>query len=554
MKKITEIALSASLLASSFSPCFQAMAATPKSNFKKVTSHIDSNGEYFKYAKIDSLQTELDKGVAQIEKMLLADRSMNADQKELATEGIKLTKSFIQDSGLLDLDAIGMSSIRKEGYYHNKSILHSKKSEGSVFKMLGGQAHDLTSQKFLPKNTVLAASGELKLIELWNALVKVTKMAENPQIKQAPQMVSGALGALKIDLPLLLKEQTGELGFYLTANAEKQLTMPGRGPKLVLPQLDATIFLARKGKTLDKMIFKNLPKNLKTETVDGFTITTLPALPNPMQTQAAIATSDNYFFLSTNVERLKESIANLKSGKGLTSTEKFKKLSADVPVTGNSYLYLDPSISQTLVKLALTVVPKAQSEQAKLIADKIPENIFFYGVNQVTPNGFKSTNNSILRQDAFGGSVLVPVAVTGVLAAMVMPALAKSRAKAKQTQGRNTMKQMGLNIASSLADQAAQDVVRLPELNAKAGGVFEDIFVDANSAIDPFYGKRYVYSGEIVDGVKIEAGAIFKPSMGRHDVNLIIVEGASKWGGPKYAPYTPYSLRGDFSVGDKASK
>ena len=444
MKKFAQASIAAALLASSMSSCKDnakskenakpSALEQPQTHFEKVTSHLDHEGDFFEYTKINDQNANVN-GIAElVEKIILLEKNIRDKDKQAVLDGVKVAKTLMQESGVLEFDAIGMSAVKKDGYYHNKSIMHTKSTNGTLFKVLGGKSHDLTSQQFLPQNTVFAVSGDLKLVELWNTLEKVSQTSTNPQIKMIPDMLKKEMAKGKIDLTKLLNEQTGEIGVFFTADSKKQITMPGRGPKVILPQLDATLFIARKGQILDDLISKGLPKNLKTEQVDGFTITTLPALPNPMQTQAAIATSKDYIFISSNIERLKESILNVKLNKGLTSTEKFKKLSKDIPTQGNSYIYLDPQTAKTFLDVVSKAVPAKDRDAVEYYTNQIPNNFFYYGVSQVTADGLMNTNNFTMRQDVVQGSMLMTAGATGVIAAMIVPALSKARAKAMRNK------------------------------------------------------------------------------------------------------------------------
>ena len=130
------------------------------------------------------------------------------------------------------------------------------------------------------------------------------------------------------------------------------------------------------------------------------------------------------------------------------------------------------------------------------------------------------------------------VAVFGILAAMLMPALAKSRAKAMQVQSKNNLKQIGINIHFNLTDQLDKDVATLPPLHLALDGI---------SSTDRFFNKEYQYSGEIVDGVKVEAGAPYTQAMQSEDVKIITIKDAEN-SGIQYAPIEVYSLRGNWTV------
>ena len=171
------------------------------------------------------------------------------------------------------------------------------------------------------------------------------------------------------------------------------------------------------------------------------------------------------------------------------------------------------------------------------------------GLNKINNNANRLSGKGIAISGIVTSSISVLlIPIIGILAAMVMPALAKSRAKGLQAQGKNNLKQIGLNITASMYDRANQKGgLTLPPLTSSGGGVFEDGIPDT----DPFFHQKYVYSGEVINGVKIEAGAPFTAEMQNEDVKLIIIEGtdeAYETNTPRYAPMKAYSLRGDMSV------
>ena len=136
--------------------------------------------------------------------------------------------------------------------------------------------------------------------------------------------------------------------------------------------------------------------------------------------------------------------------------------------------------------------------------------------------------------------LLVVIAIIGILAAMVMPALAKSRAKAKQVQCKNNLKNIGLNVAAYLTDQAG--TVGAPILDAVAGeGFLGDI-----SSTSPFFTSNsygYYSTNSFSEGGNFgSASAIAASDFGEIDG---VTFGTA---GIKYAPSFSYALKADMSV------
>ena len=166
--------------------------------------------------------------------------------------------------------------------------------------------------------------------------------------------------------------------------------------------------------------------------------------------------------------------------------------------------------------------------------------------------------------------LLVVVAIIGILAAMIMPALAKSQAKSKQASDRNNLKQAGANLTAYFGDQASKASQKFPNVDtvntAAANNLAttvgtvtaENCMLEGLAGTSPFYGATgfYGYETTAATGATVGAitgGVVSEPQhlTGENDLFWVSTASAAQTAGTiKYLPLEYYTLRGDLSVGD----
>ena len=442
-----------------------------------MTSQLDQGGDYFNYSRFD-VKTTTEKFVDWIQGFSDINNTSTEAEKAQVREALSLIQILMKDAGAYDIHAVGQSSINKGDYYLNKSLLYASSTEGSLFKFLGSESHSLTALNYLPKQTVFAVSGDLNLGVLWQQVLKIASKSTDPKVKMGIAMAPGALLNEGVDLNRLLESLDNEIGLFVCANESKMTDYPVDGKMVKLPKLDATMFVKTKTSYLKELLNGKLPLDqFPKETVGAYTVY---EIPSPMPVIApAIAISDEYVFVSADKGRLLESLNNFKDKKGLVSTETFQKLSDGVPSKGNSFAYLAPGAVEMFYKPIIAEMTQKEQQGVDVLTGLFGDDLYFYGVNQVRKDGLMSINHFNFRQDALGGGSSSMIATTGILAAMIMPALEKAKTKAKMATSRNNLKEAGVNIIAHLGDQAAAEKPLMP---SKAV-MFEDLELVANDYI-----------------------------------------------------------------------
>jgi hypothetical protein len=165
-------------------------------------------------------------------------------------------------------------------------------------------------------------------------------------------------------------------------------------------------------------------------------------LPVAIELRPTVAMADGFMFIASNDSLIREALA-VKSGKtsGLKSTDEFKKLSADVPMQGNSFSFVSQRFGKTFVQLQSQIMSMqaaggggAQMDWLKkLMNPDLAAHSF--GVSANTDEGWVSVGNG--NQNPATAMMLVPVAAVAVGAGVALPALAQARTRAASIRNSN---------------------------------------------------------------------------------------------------------------------
>jgi len=163
------------------------------------------------------------------------------------------------------------------------------------------------------------------------------------------------------------------------------------------------------------------------------------------------------YLIFTSTKELAKEVIDTQSGKstGLAGTADFQKVTDGLELKGNHLFYLSPlvrALGLKLVEDALAKEREFQNPQARAGMMKFIGIFADYLSHQVLlvkrlPNGLlmdnRTTGRGLLMS---GGGGTSTVATVGVLASMLLPALAKAKAKANVIKSVNHAKQLGIGL------------------------------------------------------------------------------------------------------------
>lgn len=389
-----------------------------------------------------------------------------------AMEGLKIWNDLSSKLGSDDVDGTGFSIIKEGERYLADAFFHMKRGHENslLWKIIGGSASKLESLELLPESTILSGTFRLDLTELWKFLKTDLKemVPEGDNLKaqieafiQLAEQRAMALGAPIEDFAASLST---EMTLFLTMDKNTEMYLPG-APKL--PGMSLSIVMKKKSDLIQNLVLGFSQMMQPQKSVKGdFELLTMPG-PLPTGTQAGFAYNKDWMVLTSDVSDIQK-ILDAKSGKSLINSEKFAAYKA-MNKDANNAFYLSSEVYDE-VKKNLKAMPGDMKSAAASIDYMIfqgnrPE--FFY-LGYKKPNGFKAEFNSTFNLPQ--GQMLSSVAVIGVLAAMILPALSKARMKAKMAHSKSNLKRLGQYVAmfftGGLNDKFPEDLAKLNIDNA----------------------------------------------------------------------------------------
>ncbi len=350
-------------------------AAAAKATFDGVNKHLDLGGQLYAYLNVkgdfDSLAGKVQELYQEVLKMSEGNAPIppNLDIPKL-----------LQEIGLHNVDALGMSSIKHEKGYRNRAFVAVNGERTGILKLTGGPARPFQIGAFAPATADLAFEAEIDLGGLKEALQGIGNQLEAVMgVNLIEPNLDQPLGEFPMTVREVVDGLKGTAMAYAIINDTQRLQLPD---DITFPAIDFVISHDRGRPFFDafgKVLAENAPPEaIQRETVDG--VSRIIISPPP---QAAMGFFKPVLQVTEGSDQLlfasrAEALTTLTEGDRLASDATFQKYQAKLPKEGNGFSYT----SEDLYKLIESVLEIVEREEPQL-AD-VQREIFdaFYGAPQ----------------------------------------------------------------------------------------------------------------------------------------------------------------------------
>ncbi len=456
-------------------------AAAQPTAFKEVTAKLDVGGCLYGYLSTDQWLGGLSAKVGEIREFVLGLPELKGEERANVEHGFKLAESLIAHSGLESVAGVGLSGIAVEkGLYRTRFVVQRKADapRGYFGEWFGTKPHALGALDWLPADTVWAMFGDLDLKAIWTAAETEARAAGlDPAVAGMGQISAGVEQATGRSLADQLGSMGGEVGVALVLDPNTKFKLPLPGGEQEFPEPSLAIGFKVKDDQLfdwiDKALAEN-PQSTHGEAPGARWRTLAVPTPLPFQVRPTIARTGDYLWL-TSSDSLFEKMRKTKAGEtpGLKSTPEFLRLAKGLPTEGNSFNFFSQRFTETLMEVQKTAIQQAASQGS---GEKFPIETFqrlmglaqkpaAFAVGWSDADGMQSVSQGTQEPSGVLVSSVV-VAPTAIMAAMVLPALAKAKSKAQDVMCMNNLKQIALGLrmyADDNKDVLPKDFVSIKE-------------------------------------------------------------------------------------------
>ena len=317
----------------------------------QVTAKLDQGGEAFGYLHTEKITAAFMRFVADLEKKLPPSAVGGQDKK---TQAFNVLNMLFKGYGLDEISGLGFSSITlKPGLHRNRVVIYHRpgRDQGLIWNIAGPAPRYLEEMDMLADDTALAFIADYNIEKLAAWIGRQGQKISGQEMGQGLAMMKSGLTAAGIDGDRLLKSYGGRLGFLLTLDPEKRVTIPLRQSSISIPEPGMAILIKVNDTYLFDLIKDKLAAAGKAQIKDeaGVKKIVFPRLPMPFQFEPTIAQKGNWLLVASMGSLVQGVFGS--DGQRLSDSEEFKALAYKMPRRGNGFGYVGPMVPRLIAQM-----------------------------------------------------------------------------------------------------------------------------------------------------------------------------------------------------------
>jgi hypothetical protein len=317
----------------------------------QVTAKLDQGGEAFGYLHTEKITAAFMRFLADLEKNL-APAAIGGQDK--IAQVFSMLNLMFKGYGLEEISGLGYSSITlKPGLHRNRVVIYHRpgRNQGLIWNIAGPTPRYLDEMDMLADNTAMAFIADYNLEKLAAWIGQQGQKMSGQEMGQGLAMMKMGLASAGIDGDRLLKSYGGRLGFLLTLDPEKRVTIPLRGSSISIPEPGIALLIQVNDSYLFDLIKGKLAASGQAQVKDeaGVKKIIFPRLPMPFPLEPAIAQKGNWLLVAT-MNSVIQGVFGSESQR-LTDSEEFKAMTYKMPRRGNGFGYVSPMVPRLIAQM-----------------------------------------------------------------------------------------------------------------------------------------------------------------------------------------------------------
>jgi hypothetical protein len=317
----------------------------------QVTAKLDQGGEAFGYLHTEKITAAFMRFLANLEKKQAAAVVGGQDK---TAQALTVLNMLFKGYGLEEISGLGYSSITlKPGLHRNRIVIYHRpgRDKGLIWNIAGPAPRYLDEMDMLADDTALAFISDYNIEKLAAWIGQQGQKMPGQEMAQGLAMMKMGLAAAGIDGDRLLKSYGGRLGFLLTLDPEKRMTIPMGSSSISIPEPGMALLIQVNDSYLFDLIKSKSAASGKVQVSDeaGVKKISFPRLPTPLPLEPTIAQKGNWLLAASMSSVVKSVFGS--EGQRLSDSEEFKTMAYKMPRRGNGFGYVSPMVPRLIAKI-----------------------------------------------------------------------------------------------------------------------------------------------------------------------------------------------------------